>query len=288
MYHRSPSAPDISEISASARRRRPSGHQTFDQGVDPVEAGSRGGGALGVAARPATAGATISRPNRASVWPQAGRRPTPCSPMPPACSASAGTGASCMTICTAAVQGLSPAAGPTRCATRRSARRRSTAARGGAPARSTEAGCRRPPTRVGRDARRTGQAAPFAKPLTRTQGRDPDRRGRVPGGAPVWWATASAGSRAGRSTGTVQCRRPCIRSAVRPLKTAGRSAGNCSTLAAPAGTNRGTALVGSYGNLAGTRHRRPSPLDERTGKTRARRSVTPRWTNGEPALGRVG
>ena len=173
------------------------------------------------------------------------------------CSASAGRGRSAGPSARRRPRGLSPAAGPTRCATRRSVRRRSATARGGSPVRSTgsrDAVGRRP---GGRDARRAGQAAPFAKPLTRTQGRDPDRRGRGPAGPLYGGATASAGSRAGRSTGTVRRWRP-LHLFRRPSAEDGGTfrwqlfdAGGC-----PLGDERRNRALDSYESLPGTRRRR--------------------------------
>ena len=132
------------------------------------------------------------------------------------------------------------------------------------------------PGRTRRSAHRaSGAVCETAHP---NSGKGPDRRGRCPAGAPYGGATASAGSQTGRSTGTVRRRHPCIRSAARPLKTAERSAGNCSTPAAPRWGERGTAPVGSYEDLTKAETPAASPLDERTGNPlRARRLVRETW-----------
>ena len=318
-----PKAGSVSQISASTRhfgdlRQRPTSAPVRASDLRPGCRSGRGRFARGAersVRRPGPRRRGRRSAGRSGLEPvrpradRAGRR-EPCSPVPPALQRVRKARASCRTVCTAAVQRAvlqrqpnsvcnpavstartrtgsgRPTGGPTRCATRRSVRRRSAAARGGSPVRSTG-------SRDATGADRVDETLGAPGKRRRLRNRSPElREGTPTAGAgarpgPLYGgATASAGSRAGRSTGTVRRRRRCIRSAGRPLKTAGRSAGNRSTPAGARWGNCARRLV--RGTWPGRDAGGPPHGTNERGKTRARRSVTPRWTNGEPALGRVG
>ena len=128
----------VSQISASARQSaRRQGIRPSSQGVDPIEAGSRGGSAA------ASGGG--DQPAEPGLDPTAvGRRAAVRADAAGVAARPQGKG-----VLQDRLHGggsrLSPAAGPTRCATRRSGRRRSVADRAGAPACRREAGTARLP-----------------------------------------------------------------------------------------------------------------------------------------------
>ena len=212
--------------------------------------------------------------------------------------------ASCRTVCTATAEGLSPAAGPTRCATRRSGRRRSAATRGRyAGAQYGKQGCRRPPPGWTRRSayRASGAVCETAPPNSggaRLPGSVPDRRDWCPIGPPViWWAMVGRrlrlavgrdvplelfnagglpawtkrGNRTRRVATSPERGNPSSSARMRAWR--GRDAGD-----SPLGrTNGGTpALVGSYENLAGGGDAGDSAGRDET-------PAAPRWTNGEPS-----
>ncbi len=190
--------PTFRQISASARHRRPVRASDLRPRVSTRQRPVRArGGALSAAAKPAMAGATISRPNRASSRPQAdavrarSRR---------RCSASSGRGRPAGPSARRRSRGLYSSGSPTRvCNPAVSATAFDRRPGRLAGAQYGKQGCRRPPTGwTRRSARRaSGAVCETAHP---NSGKGPRPPGPGPGRCPVRWATASDGSRAGRST----------------------------------------------------------------------------------------